>query len=358
MTKRCGKLALWPFVLGALLCFLLAGSVEPMPPVGAQDFRSLQVWPDRSVGVASGLLGDATTHVAAQTLPLGAYRTSKDEAVHARTYLHFPLDVFPPGTEILRATLYMYVDGGSDTGEATFGIYRALESWEGSGDGWGNDPLSWPALLDLPLAATTARFDVLTPTLPTSITVATVTPGPAPELTLTPTATPATPTPTPLTSPLLTPTPEPTRTPTPEPTRIPTPTSALPAPVVPLGQVAETWLVWDVTALMRAWVAGEVPNDGLALASAPDPAADPEAMDNLLVARWLAAADLNTRPHIIAEFEVHPVTPTPTASPLPTLAPILPPAGSSMGWEAVGIMCVGLTLLALGLIVWHQRESR
>jgi hypothetical protein len=354
MEKSPRKLLFWTFALvgmAALLCFLLDGIAEPTSSVGAQSFRSLQVWPDRSVGVACGLLGVATAHATAQVLPLGACRTVEGDAVHARTYLHFPLDVFPPGTEILRATLYMYVDSGSDTGEATFGIYRALESWEGADDDWEADPMSWPALLNLPLAATTVRFDVLTPTLP--VTVATVTPSPTPELTLTPTATPTlttTPTPTPLTSPLL--------TPTPEPTLIPTPSPAPPAPVVPLGQVTGTWLVWDVTALMRAWLDGEVPNDGLALASAPDPAADPETVDNLLVARWLAAADSNTRPHIIAEFEVHPVTPTPPPSPLPTPAPILPPAGNPMGWEAGGILFAGLALLVLGLMVWRKWELR
>ena len=46
---------------------------------------------------------------------------------------------------------------------------------------------------------------------------------------------------------------------------------------------------------MRAWLAGEVPDDGLALAPAPDPDADPETTASLLVARWLAADDPGKR---------------------------------------------------------------
>ncbi|MEE8391937.1 MAG: hypothetical protein V3S14_14225, partial [Anaerolineae bacterium] len=152
---------------GALLCLALTCIlVGLMPSAGAQGFRSLQVWPDRSIGVASGLLEDATVHVDAQVLPLGAYRTPEGDVVHARTYLRFPLDVFPPGTEILHATLYMYVDSGTGEGEVTLGVYRALEPWGGVDAGWGSDPGDWPALLTLPLAATTVRFDAVTPTLP------------------------------------------------------------------------------------------------------------------------------------------------------------------------------------------------
>ena len=96
---------------------------------------------------------------------------------------------------------------------------------------------------------------------------------------------------------------------------------------------------------MRAWYAGEVPNHGLALAPAPDPDAGPETAGDLLVARWLAVNDFSTKPYIIAEFEVHPVTPTPTATP----APLLPPAGSTVGWRGVGWLLVGAALLILGL---------
>jgi hypothetical protein len=526
---------------GLLLC--LAG---PTFPAAARDSRILQVWPDRSIGVASGLLEDATAHATTRVLPFGVCSTSSGDIVRARTYLRFPLDVFPPGTEILRTTLYVYMDSGSDAGEAAFGAYRVLESWEE--DGWDDDPSTWPKLLGVPIAATVTRFDVVTPppppptpvptTAPTAATTPTLTatetsalfskpaghglvqgtttvtvtlyplnsevavgatttvdirienvidlysadvyltfdekllevvdadpdtdgvqiepgnflgldamvedqdsgeiyffqeaddpvtgsgvlasiifqgknigtssldfeevylddggqddaytedgsvtvtgeesstptpspsptftststPGPSPTPTLTSTPGPSptpTPTPTSPTSPLVTPTPGPTSTPTPRPstsTPGPTPTSTSPlptptslpstAPVVPLQQGAGTWLAWDVTALMRAWQAREIHNYGLALAPAPDPDADPETTGDLLVVRWLAADDHETRPYLIVEFEVHPVTPE----------PVLPPAGSPAGWGVVGLLLIGVVLLFLGLAV--QRGSQ
>jgi hypothetical protein len=155
-------------------------------------------------------------------------------------------------------------------------------------------------------------------------------------------------------------TPTPTVTPTPEATPtapispLPTPTPSPPSGVLPVGlQRGEgTWLTWNVTALMRAWFAREVPNHGLALASAPNPDADLEEAGDLLVARWFAAADPNTRPYLIVEFDVLPVTPTPTFTPVPTATPIaiLPPAGGTVGWGAVGLLFIGAAFLALGLM--------
>ena len=86
---------------------------------------------------------------------------------------------------------------------------------------------------------------------------------------------------------------------------------------------------------------GEVDDYGLALASAPSPDADPETAGDLLVARWLTTDDPDTRPYIVADIEVHPVTPTPI--------PILPPAGSSSGWWAAPLLLAGAALLILGL---------
>jgi len=327
------------FLLGLMGSLLYV--VNPTLTAGAQDFRSLQVWPDRSIGITSGLLEDSATHATTQSLPIGAYRSSEGDVVYARTYLHFPLDVFPPGTEVLHATLHMYVDSGTDLGEATLGVYRALEPWERAD--WGGDPGAWPAILASPLAVTTARFEVMTPTLPVSPTTPTATPG----LTATPTVTPT-----------ITPVPSPILTPTPPTSPLPTPTSSptVTVPVVRLERVTDTWVSWDVTVLMRAWLAGDVPNAGLVLASAPDPAADPEEMGNLLLARWFTATDLNTRPHIIVEFNVNPVTPTPTppTSPLSTPSPVLPPAGSAVGWQAVGLVFIGAVLLILGLAQWKR----
>jgi hypothetical protein len=471
--------------------------------------RSLQLWPDRSVGVTTVLLEDMSGHADSQVFPWGIHRTAEGEIMRARTYLHFPLDTFPPGTDILRATLHVYVDTVSDAGEATFGAYRVLEQWEERN--WDADPASWPTLLTTPIAVTEARFDVMTPTLPLVSPAPTDTPIVTPSPTSTPVVTP-TPTLTATESaasfsrppghglvqdvtvavvlsdaevslgfttvvsihienvinlcdaevnltfdptllevvdaapdaegvqiqagdffspdlsvrnivypdygeiyfavfqlgsnepisgsgvlatitfqgkavgissiefedvsledcdgefivagtrdgsivvsgegtPAPTVTPTPGATPTAPVSPLPTPTPSPPPPRLPgelpvsLQPGEGTWLTWNVTALMRAWFAGEVSNHGLALASAPNPDADLEEAGDLLVARWLAAADLNTRPYLIVEFDVHPVTPTPTATPVP----ILPPAGGTVGWGAVGLLFVGTALLALGL---------
>lgn len=359
---RYGVVALMLGVAGGLM-FLLG----VLMPAEAQDFHSLQVWPDRSIGVTSGLLVGSDVHASTQVLSLGASRVSGDGVVYARTYLHFPLDVFPPGTEILHATLYMVVDTSSGEGEATLGVYRALEPW--GKEGWSGDPTTWPALLTLPIAVTVARFEIVTPTLPISITAPitapTATPSPTPTPTVTPVPTPtATETlvPPPPNSPL--PTPTLTPTPTPTPTPVPSLAATNDVPVVPLGQVAATWLTWDITALMRAWLAGEIPDDGLVLGLAPDPTFVPEEADGLLVARYLSAADFDTRPYLIAEFEVHPVppTPTPSTSPLATPTsspwPVLPPAGSGAGWKVAGLLLVGAACVLLGLMMWKSDERR
>ena len=404
---------------GMLSC--LAG---PGFPVGAQDSRVLQVWPDRSVGVASGMPEGATGYAFTQVFPFGVSRTSSGDVVQGRAYLHFPLDVFPPGTEIVQATLHVYVDTASREGEATFGAYRVLDPW--GEDGWRSDPDTWPALFAPPAATTLIHLDVVTPTTPafvplpiatpapisqptatptpSTLTVTPTiapsqTPSPIPTLTVTatltatstPTATPTltvttTPTDTlsyqlqnpklgsraitsrrrvllrplrsrnldeatPPTSPLSTPTEiPPTSTPVPTPMETPptatpvsTPVSPPPSslPVVTLDQVAETWLTWDVTALMQDYLSGDAADYGLALASAPDPNADPEAASDLLVARWLDTRDPETIPYLIVEIKVHPVTATP--------APVLPSAGGAAGWRTGGLLLVGAALLVLGL---------
>jgi len=344
---------------GGLLC--LAG---PMSPAGAQESRTWQIWPDRSLGVTSGILEGATVRDAAQVFPFGVCRAPAGSVVYARTYLHFPLDVFPPGTEIMHAILHVYVDSSSGTGEATLGAYRVLELWE-EGERT-DDPVTWPTLLTSPVAITTARLNVTSSALPVPKSVAVVVPRRVSTFFASPL-----PTSTAFPSSLPTPTEEPTLTATPRTTPRPTATSAaeeltpsppispLPTPfpsspltgaVVPLEQVAGTWLTWDVTALLRAWMAGEVPDDGMALAPAPRPDADPETAGDLLVARQLTADDPGTRPYLIVAFEVHPVTPTPV--------PVLPSAGSRVGWEAAGLLLIGVALLVLGLIVWRQCQYR
>jgi hypothetical protein len=300
-------------------------------------------------------------HSDAQMLAFGVWRASAGDVVRARTYLSLPLDVFPPGTEVLRATLHVYVDNGTGAGEGTFGAYRVLDPWQE--DGWGDDEATWPALSTSPIAVTEARLGTPTPTLstptptPTPTSATTSRSAKVSHLALadsnTPSATsPASPldTPTPPTSTPRTPTP---RTPTPStPTPLtPTPSAPSSASGVVLEQVAETWLTWDVTALLRAWLAGEVPDYGLALASAPHADADPETAGDLIVAHWLTAEGVNTKPYIIAEFKVHPVTPTPTP------VAILPPAGSHSGWGVMGLLLAGVAMLILGLAVRRRRGS-
>jgi len=321
----------------------LAPSPTVPPPTATTsgiEARVLQVWPDRSIGVASELLEGSAAHADTQKLPFGVF-ASAGETVRARTYLHFPLGVFPPGTQVLKATLYVYVDSSSDTGEAEFGVYRTLDPW---GEvGWEGDPATWPALLSSPIAVTTARFDATASGLPAPANSAGALELPPPvggaSKPLLAFVSPI--------SPLPTPTLEPTATPTGAP--VPTSSPGSTAPVMTLGEVEGAWLEWDVTALMRAWLAGEVPDYGLALAPAPDPNADPETAGNLFLARLLTADDPTTKPYIIADIEIHPVTPTPTP------APILPSAGgSSSGWGAAGFLLVGVALLALGLAVQRR----
>ncbi|MGD1994346.1 MAG: DNRLRE domain-containing protein [Anaerolineae bacterium] len=324
---------------GVLLC--LAG---PPPLAGAQRPRALQMWPQRGVGVTSGLVDGSTVHATTHMLPFGVVRTAGGDVVRGRTYLHFPLDVFPPGTDVTLATLHVYVDSGAGNGKATWGVYRALEPWDEQG--WSGDPATWPALLVSPIAVTAAYLDV-TPSSPRPMQP---TPSPTPTAAPTPTPTAApSPTPTSATSPLSTPTVTATvtstGTPTPTPSSSPlataTPSPTRTASAVALGQVAGTWLTWDVTALVRGWLADEVPDYGLALAAAPEPDADPETAGDLLVARWRAAKDRHTRPYLIVHFEVHPVTPI----------PVLPAAGESAGWGGAGLLLVGAALLLVGLLV-------
>jgi hypothetical protein len=111
--------------------------------------------------------------------------------------------------------------------------------------------------------------------------------------------------------------------------------------------------MWDVTALLRAWLAEEVTDYGLALAAASDSGAGLESMDDLLLARLLTTDDPNTMPYIVADILIHPVTPTPT----PTPVPILPIAGDSGGWGGTIVLLAGAVLFVLGLALAVRRAS-
>jgi len=363
---------------------------QPTATVGVIESRVLQTWPDRSVGVISELLEDTSAHADTQVLPFGVLSASSGEVVRARTYLHFPLNVFPQGADVLKATLFVYVDSSSGAGEAELGVYRALAPWDE--ESWSGDPTTWPALLDSPIAVTAAHLDATGSELPIFVVSSRMLPQPsrpAGHGLLKPSGTAAivgqilgredaeppvglslafTSPPSPLLTPTPDPTqtPNPTRTPSPTQTRTPTPAQTAPPPsttatatgapaptpipaasisTVRLEEMEGTWLEWDVTALVRAWLAGEVEDHGLALAPAPNPDADPEVAGDLILARLLATEDPETRPYIVADIEIHPVTPTPTPM------PILPSAGGSAGWSVAGILLIGAALLALGLVM-------
>ena len=96
-------------------------------------------------------------------------------------------------------------------------------------------------------------------------------------------------------------------------------------------------------ALMQDWMEGGTPNEGLALAPAPEPNAGPDQAGDLIVARQYTASDLNTLPHLIVQYDLYPVT--------PTSVPEMPPAGQVGGSKTFGVLLIGVALLALGLIL-------
>ena len=286
--------------------------------LGPVESRLVQVWADQTGGAVTAPLQGTGTQAEGQEIVFGVHRTSDDEIVRARTYFHFPLDVFPPGTKVVNAKLYVFVDGSAGFGETTVGVYRPLEAWQEAE--WSTDPTTWPALSDSPLAVTVGGFTTTTASLPVVSR-----PGGG------------------VAAPFVSPLPTPTLMPTGD------PLSLLSGPVT-LEQEDGVWLVWDVTVLVWAWLAEDVPDYGLAVAPAPAPNADPEDAGDLLMAHWFSTDDVTTRPHLIADIDIYPVTPTPAPTPIP----ILPAAGGSVDWMLVGIVLVGAALILLGLSV--QRE--
>jgi hypothetical protein len=325
-------------------------------PVTSFEARTMQLWPDRRVGISSDQMEGLASYVDTEVLPFGQFDLTGGEYVEARTYLHFPIKAFPLGTDVKRATLHVYVDSGSGSGMEEFGVYRVLEPWGETG--WSEAPASWPALLSSPVAITEVSLDAEASLLGSRATLklAQVTgdsPLPTPGLSVLPTP-----------SLTLTPTPQATEdatetaTPLPESTAMPTATPAA-TPLPSTFALAETpgrWIVWDVTALVRGWVLQEVDDYGLAVALSPDPDAGSEEMGNLILARLLSVQDINTDPYIIADVEIYPVTPTPTPTPIP----ILPPAGSRTpaGWGGIGVSLLGVVMLMAGLGLALRRRTR
>jgi hypothetical protein len=325
-------------------------------PVAPFEARTMQLWPDRSVGVSSDQMEGLTSYVDTQVLPFGHFDLSGGEFVESRTYLHFPINAFPLGTDVKRATLHVYVDSGLGDGAEGFGVYRVLEPWAETR--WSEAPSSWPALLSSPVAITEVSLgaEASRPGSRATLKLARVmgdSPLPTPGLSVLPTP-----------SLTFTPAPQPTadatQTPTPQPesTAMPTatPGSAPPPSMFALEETPGRWIVWDVTALVRGWVLEEADDYGLAVALAPDPDAGPGEMGNLILARLLSAEDVNTEPYIVANVEIYPVTPTPTPTPIP----ILPPAGSRTpaGWGGIGVSLLGALMLMTGLGLALRRRTK
>ena len=128
---------------GCLFCFLCSRQ-----DVAAQTSRAFQVWPDQSVGIASGSLGGTVSTTDRGVLPSGVATVPTGGVVRGRTYLVFSTDGFPDGTDISRATLHFYVDSVSRPGRALAGVYRVLDPWGATG--WSENPATWPELLDTP----------------------------------------------------------------------------------------------------------------------------------------------------------------------------------------------------------------
>ncbi|NLF00854.1 MAG: hypothetical protein GX601_07740 [Anaerolineales bacterium] len=333
----------------------------PLPRVTvvpAQDIRVLQVWPDRVLDVLSGHVVSPTTPLI-QPFVFGIYDTSIPDAfdggvVYGRTYLHFPMDVFPPGTDIRQATLYVPVDSATSEGLATFGLYRVLENWDERVAS--TDPDQWPQCLPTPIALTEAsiRFRaraaaLAEPALGQTETISTTqqaSPTPNPTRTSTPR-----PSPTVRSPGLATPTGMPLSTRTPTPIRVGPRATA----EITLTEVISTVVTWDATALLRAWFSGDVPNHGLAIGPGPALDSAPALAGNVLAASWPVTDHRRSQPYLVVQIEVRPVTPT------PTLIFCLPAAGSSAtsgNRSALSALLVGLALVLAGLAAYRRRQER
>jgi hypothetical protein len=296
------------------------------PPAGIPDLRVYQIWPDRVLDVVSGRVV-APEPPPGQTVLFGVSEADARAIVHARTYFHFPMSGFPPGTDILKATLYVHADSATAEGQGVFGLYRVVAPWtEQSGSA---NPDDWPPLLAAAISLTEASFEPPASDAQRYGRIparagADTSGGPASSRApgaMRPQAQAATAT---------------------------APTSPLLDGTVPvtLSEVAGTWVTWDATALLRAWYREDIPNQGLAISAGPVADAGPEEGGNILAARWLAAGDRQTRPYLVVHVEVRPVTPTP--SPIYCLPAAGLPAHSTGGLAIIPV-AIGAALLVLGV---------
>lgn len=302
----------------------------PTPPIKPRrDLRTYQLWPERSQGLISGSLRLTKESLSADQrpiLPFGTAASESGEALRAIALLRFPLELLPPGSDILQAMLHVYVDGASRPAKAAFGVYRVLEDWPG---GSPERPISmWPALLPKPIALAEIETRFLSGPESDRLQI------------------------TPLVGVLETPSLQPAQAQLGATTSVSDNiTHSLPITLTP---IAGQWVNWDVTALARAWRTKQVPNYGLALGPAPHPDADPNTAGNLLVAYAFSKEERATQPYLVLQVEVLPVTPTPV---VPVL---LPPAGGGNPCREVWIEF--LILLSMLTIVgistwWHLRRS-
>jgi len=119
------------------------------------ELHTAQLWPAGSAGVAEGLLAGQSDVPLSLAHPYGSAAARSGDIVRGRTYLSFPMHVLPPGTDVLRATLYVHADTASASGEAQLGVYRVTAPWDALVPR--GDAGSWPDLMEAPISTSLVR---------------------------------------------------------------------------------------------------------------------------------------------------------------------------------------------------------
>lgn len=137
-----------------LVILLVVGLVAAAFSAAAQSPGAV---PDRSVGVLSEDPGYGERW-STTIFPFGNYTgTVSGKAIFCRTYLHFPIKVYP-GAQVLTATLSVYVDDfWPGPGSASIAVYPVLVDWTVEGVNW-YDMGAWPSL-GAPAAITRVTSD-------------------------------------------------------------------------------------------------------------------------------------------------------------------------------------------------------